>query len=255
MTSCQASLDSEGWFNTWSAEWQARKLLLIASDPGPAGNIVSLLGTSSFSDFNVVIVAAWPRCGNRTRPRTATIGRTARSILRSSSGGDHMGRLNGIEQVAGRIPDPEIGLRLVPGIGAANHQGARAAPRQRELRLPLPETVCPLVGAELGRLPALAAIDRKIDASNAAIATKGDAPRQSRRPGRNAVAVADVGDERPRSIAGHRHHLESDLAGLDRIVRCIRHAVAGRSPVIGVGLIEHLDVVQHLDPVDPAPAG
>jgi hypothetical protein len=26
-TSCQASLDSEGWFNTWSAEWQARRQL------------------------------------------------------------------------------------------------------------------------------------------------------------------------------------------------------------------------------------
>ena len=57
-TSCQAALDSEGWFNTWSAEWQARQLLLIASDPGPAGNIASLVGTSSFSDFKVVIVAA-----------------------------------------------------------------------------------------------------------------------------------------------------------------------------------------------------
>src|SRR3981081_1893300 len=235
MTSCQASLDSEGWFNTWSAEWQARRLVLIASDPGPAGNIVSLLGTPSFSDFNVVIVAAWPRCGNRTRPRTATIGRTARSILRSSSGGDHMGRLNGIEQVAGRIPDPEIGLRLVPGIGAANHQGARAAPRQRELRLPLPKAVCPLVGTELGRLPALAAIDRQIDAGNAAIAAESDAPRRNRCPRGHAVAVADVGDERPRSIAGHRHHLESGLAGLDGIVRRIGHAVASRRPVIGVG--------------------
>jgi hypothetical protein len=57
-TSCQASLDNDGWFNTWSAEWQARQLLLIASDPGLAGNIVSLVGTSNFSDFNVVIVAA-----------------------------------------------------------------------------------------------------------------------------------------------------------------------------------------------------
>src|SRR4030088_3294341 len=74
MTSCQASLDSEGWFNTWSAEWQARQLLLIASDPGPAGNIVSLLGTSSFSGFNVVIVAAWARWGNSTRPSNASTG-------------------------------------------------------------------------------------------------------------------------------------------------------------------------------------
>src|SRR5258708_17668443 len=166
-TSCQVSLDSEGWFNTWSAEWQARQLLLIASDPGPAGNIVSLVGKSSFSDFNAVIVAAWPGGGNRTRPRTATICRTARSIPGCSSGRDHMGRFNGIEQVSGRIPDPEIGLRLVPDVGATNHQGARAARRQREVRLPLPKAVCPLTGAELGRLPASAAIDRQIDAGNA----------------------------------------------------------------------------------------
>src|SRR5258707_3901561 len=164
MTSFQASLDSEGWFNTWSAEWQARQLLLIASDPGPAGNIVSLVGTSSFSEFKVVIVAAWSRCGNRTRLRTATAGRTVRSIPDSSSGRDHMDRFNGIEQVSGRIPDLEIGLRLVLGVGATNHQGARAARRQRKLRLPLPKAVCPLVGTELGRLPALAAIDRQIDA-------------------------------------------------------------------------------------------
>src|ERR1700716_4438945 len=182
MTSCQASLDSEGWFNTWSAEWQARQLLLIASDPGPAGNIVSLVGTSSFSDFNAVIVAASPGCDNRTRPRTATIGRTARSIPGSSSGRDHMGRFNGIVHVAGRIPDLEIGLRLVLGVGVTDHQGARAARRQRELRLPLPKAVCPLVGTELGRLPALAAIDRQIDAGNAAVAAEGDAQHRSRRP-------------------------------------------------------------------------
>src|ERR1700688_4426221 len=141
-TSCQASLGNEGWFNTWSAEWQARQLLLIASDPEPAGNIISLVGTSTFGDFNVVICAVWPGCGNRTRARTATIGRTSRSIACFPSGRDHMGRLDGIEHVAGRIPDPEIGLRLVPGVGATNHQGARAARRQRELRLPLPKAVC-----------------------------------------------------------------------------------------------------------------
>src|SRR6266404_5131232 len=254
-TSCQAVRDSEGWFNTWSAEWQAMQLLLIASDPGPAGNIASLVGTSNFSDFNVVIVAAWPGCGNRTRPRAPTIGRTARSIPGFSSGRDHMGRFNGIEQVAGRIPDLEIGLRLVLGVGATNHQGARAARRQRKLRLPLPETVCSLVGTELGRLPVLAAIDRQIDAGNAAISTEGDAPRRSRGPRRHAVAVADVGDERPRNVAGDWHHLESGLAGLDGIVRRIGHAVASRRPVIGVGPIQYFDVVQHLDPVDGAPAG
>src|ERR1700680_965799 len=194
-TSCQASLGNEGWFNTWSAEWQARQLLLIASDPGPAGNMASLVGTSTFGDFKVVIGAAWPGCGARTRPRTASIGRTSRSMAGFSSGRDHMGGFNGVEQVACRIPDPEIGLRLVPGVGATNHQVARAARRQRELRLPLPEAVFALVGTELGRLPALAAIDRQIDAGNAAIAAEGDAPRRSRRARRHAVAVADVGDE------------------------------------------------------------
>ncbi len=63
-----------------------------------------------------------------------------------------MGRFNSIEQIAGRIPDPEIGLRLVLGVGATNHQGLRAARRQRELCLPLPKAVCALVGTELGRL-------------------------------------------------------------------------------------------------------
>jgi hypothetical protein len=154
-------------------------------------------GTSNFSDFNVVIVAAWPRCGNRKRPRTAAIGRAARSIPGSSSGRDDMGRFNSVEHVAGRIPDLESGLGFVPGVGAANHQGARAARGRRKLRLPLPKAVCPLIGAELGRLPVRAAIDRQIDASDAAIAAEGDAPRRSWRPRRHAVAVADVGDERP----------------------------------------------------------
>src|SRR5258708_35718262 len=113
-----------------------------------------------------------------------------------------MGRFNSVVHVAGWIPDLEMGLRLVPGVGATNHQGARAARRQRKWRLPLPKAVCPLVGTELGRLPALAAIDRQIDAGNAAIAAEGDAPRRSRRPRRYAVAVAAIGDERPRSIAG-----------------------------------------------------
>src|SRR6202140_2698017 len=254
-TSCQASLDNEGWFNTWSAEWQARQLLLIASDPGPAGKNPSPGGTSSFSDFNVVMVSAWSGCGNRARARTAATGRTARSIPGSSSGRDHMGRFNGVVHVAGRIPDLELGLRLVLGVGAANHQGARAARRQRKLRLPLPKAVCSLIDTKLRRLPALAAIDRQIDAGNAAIAAEGDAARRSRRPRRHAVAVTDVGDERPRRIAGHRHHLESGLARLDGIVRRIGHAIASRRPVIGVGLIQHFDIVQHLDPVNPAPAG
>jgi len=115
-----------------------------------------------------------------------------------------MGRFNGIEHVAGRIPDPEIGLRHVLGVGATNHQGARAARGQGELRLPLPKAVCSMVGTELGRLPALAAIDGQIDAGNTAIAAEGNAPRRSWRPRWHAVAVADIGDERPRSVAGYR---------------------------------------------------
>src|ERR1700686_1734716 len=171
------------------------QLLLIASDPGPAGNIVSLVGTSSFSDFNVVIVAVWPGCGIRARPRTATTGTTARNIPGSSSGRDHMGRFNCIEHVAGRIPDPEIGLRLVLGVGATNHQRVRAALRQRKLGLPLPKAVRTLIGTELGWLPVLAALDRQIDAGDTAIAAEGDTARRSRRPRRQFVAVADVGDE------------------------------------------------------------
>src|SRR4029077_19085115 len=128
-TSCQAFLDNEGWFNTWSAEWQARQLLLIASEPAPAGNIAALVGTSSFGDFNVVTVAAWPGCSNRTSPRTAGIGKAARSIFGFSSGGDHTGGFNCIEQIAGRIPYPEVGLRLILAVGATNHQGLRAARR------------------------------------------------------------------------------------------------------------------------------
>jgi len=51
------------------------------------------------------------------------------------------------------------------------------------------------------------------------------------------------------------NHLESSLAKLDGIVRRIGHAVAGHRPVIGVRVIHNFDVVQHLDPVDSAPAG
>src|ERR1700720_4149052 len=149
-----------------------------------------------------------------------------------------MAGFNGIEQVAGRIPDLEIGLRLILGVGATNHQGLLAGPRHREVSLPLPKAICALVGTELGRLPSFAAIDRQVDTGNAAIATEGDAPRRSWRSSRHAVAVTDVGDERPRSVASYRNHLESGLAGLDGMVRRIGHAVAACCPVIGVGPIQ-----------------
>src|ERR1700757_3815221 len=92
----------------------------------------------------------------------------------ASSGRNHVSGFDGVEHVAGRIPDAEVGLRLVVRVSATNHQRVRAAGRQRELPLPWPKAVFALIGTKLGRLPALAIINRQVDAGDTAIAAEGD---------------------------------------------------------------------------------
>src|ERR1700757_5259336 len=101
----------------------------------------------------------------------------------ASSGRDHVSGFDGVKHVAGRIPDAEVGLRLVVRVSATNHKRVRTTRRQRELRLPWPKTVFALVGAKLGRPPALAIIDRQIDAGDATVTAEGDTADRYRRPG------------------------------------------------------------------------
>src|SRR2546430_12017097 len=127
--------------------------------------------------------------------------------------------------------------------------------RQGELRLPLPEAVFTFISPELGRLPTLPAVDRQIHARYAAIATKGDAARLRRRAHRHRVARTDVRDERSGKVSCNWHQLESGLTRVDGVVWRVGNPVARRRPVVRIRLLEHLDVVQHLDPKDSAPAG
>src|SRR5258707_984926 len=52
------ALGRGGWFKTIAAEWHARQLLLIASEPGPSGNMRSPNGRSTSTDLKLLMVLA-----------------------------------------------------------------------------------------------------------------------------------------------------------------------------------------------------
>src|ERR1700687_51068 len=64
-----------------SAEGQARQLLLIASEPGPSANILSLSGRSTFTDFSSEGVAARAAKGIDATPKQMTAGSRLRNIV------------------------------------------------------------------------------------------------------------------------------------------------------------------------------
>src|SRR6266404_1309027 len=104
-----------------SAEWQARQLLLIASAPGPFGNMPSPGGRSTLTDFSDNWLWACAQSGAKATPTTTAIGGRARIIL--SSSGDHDGRpLDDVAHEPTRIPIRRVGLRCATAAGAADHQ-------------------------------------------------------------------------------------------------------------------------------------
>src|SRR5215472_8241213 len=104
-----------------AAEWQARQLLLIASDPGP-GNIFPLSGRSTVTDFNAIGGCVRADVGTSTAPISSASGSILRDIGPSSSGRDNRGRFYDVAHEPGRIPIGLGGLRHAIAVGAANHE-------------------------------------------------------------------------------------------------------------------------------------
>src|ERR1700754_2620312 len=113
-----------------SAEWHARQLLLIASEPGPAGNILSLSGRSILSDFSSNGGAAPAAGGADATPNRTTSGSRLRRIENSPSYCNEFDRFDDISHEAGRIPIRHVGLRHAVAIGAADRQTVRSRRRQ-----------------------------------------------------------------------------------------------------------------------------
>jgi hypothetical protein len=63
-----------------SAEWQARQLLLIASEPGPSGNILSLSGKSNCVVLSSIGLAPSAMEGVAATLKTMTNGSKLRNI-------------------------------------------------------------------------------------------------------------------------------------------------------------------------------
>src|SRR6266481_359633 len=231
-----------------SAEWQARQLLLIASAPGPFGNISSPGGRSTLTDFGDNWLWARAQTGAKATPATRAIGSRVRTML--SSSGDHDGRpLDDVAHEPTRIPIGRVGLRRTTAAGAADHQHLTSLGRRVEAELPLSETVLAFVRAELSFSPALAAIAREIDPRYAGIAAKRDAARERRSADLQRVAFLDVGDEGSRHHPADRHELDVSLTRPDVRARRVRDRVGRLLPVIRIRLVQHLDIVQHLDPI------
>src|ERR1700730_9199026 len=238
-----------------SAEWQARQLLAIASAPGPFGNVSSPAGRSTLTYFSDNLPSAWTLQGKRAMPAASVIGRKVRIIMPSSSGSRDGGLLYDVAHEPGWVPIGCVGLHLAAAAGAADHQRVLSRGRQTEADLPLAEAVFTLVRAELRFLPALAAITGEIDPRYAPIADERDAARERRGADPQRVARLDVGDEGPGHHPANRHEFDAGLTGADARVRRVRDRVGRLHPVVRIGLVEHFDVVEHLDPIGRVPSG
>src|ERR1700749_3879164 len=123
-----------------SAEWQGRQLLLIASAPGPLGNMPSPDGRSKLTDFSDSWLSACAQNGAKAMPTTRATGSRAPTML--SSSGDHDGGpLDDVAHEPTRIPIGRVGLHGATATGAADHQHLISPGRRCEAELPLAETV------------------------------------------------------------------------------------------------------------------
>ena len=118
-----------------------------------------------------------------------------------------------------------------------------------EGRLPFTERVLAQLFAQLGGLPGLAAIGRDRDLGNALAAVERDAAQHDFLAGLQLRTVLHAGDERARVEAVDRNGLGRSLAG--RRARAVvgGNAVGRRHPETVEDLVEHLDVIDMLDPV------
>src|SRR5437763_14985643 len=86
-----------------------------------------------------------------------------------------------------------VGWNDAGAVGAADHERVAALVGEREIRLPLAETVFPGVRAELHRLPGFAAIRRDIDLGDPGIAAKRNPADQGWRSGPHLCAGRELG--------------------------------------------------------------
>ena len=106
-----------------------------------------------------------------------------------------IGGFDDVAHEAGRIPIWRVWLRDTVAIGAADQHAVLTGGWQCYVRLPLPKSVFSFVLAELRLVPALAAVDREIDACHAAIAPESDAAQQRGRTSLHLTAGRNIRDE------------------------------------------------------------
>src|SRR6267154_923063 len=222
-----------------SAEWQARQLLLIASAPGPFGNMSTPGGRSMLTDFNDNWLSARAQTGAKATPTTRAIGSIVRNMLPSSREYDGC-LLDDVAHEPARIPVGRVGLRLAVAAGAADHQHLTSLGRRGEAVLPLSETVLAFVRAERRCLPAFAAIAREIDPRYAGIAAERDAARERRGADLQRVTFLDVRDEGSRHHPADRHEVDAGFPRPDVRARRVRDRIGRLRPVIRIRLVQHL---------------
>src|SRR5258705_9326666 len=226
-----------------SAEWQARQLLLIASAPGPFGNMSTPGGRSTLTDFSDNWLSARAQAGASATPTRRAIGSIGPNMLPSSREYDGC-PLDDVAHEPARIPVGRVGLRLAAAAaGAADHQHLTSLGRRGEAVLPLSETVLTFVRAERRCLPALAAVAREIDPRYAGIASERDAARERRSADLQRVALLDVCDEGSRHHTADRHELDVGFPRPDVRARRVRARTGRLRPVIRIRLLQHLDVI------------
>src|SRR6266550_3292646 len=235
------------------AEWQARQLLLSASEPGP-WNIRSPNGRSTFNDFRTNLSWAWAASAMGAATMIRPIDSAWRNMF-SPLRYDNRRLLDDVAHEPAWIPIGRVGLRLAAAVGAADHQHGRSPLRRGKAELPLAEAVLPFVLAELCLLPALAPVAGEVDARDARIAAECDPTGECGGTALQRRARLDVGDEGARPHAADWDRFEAGLSRLDIGVGCIGDGVGRLRPEIRIGLLEHLDVIEHLDPVSRIPTG
>src|SRR5689334_612427 len=150
-------------------------------------------GRSTFTDFSESFCSPYAASGPSTDNAISAMSNSLRHIF-FPSGRENRRLLDDIAHETARIPIRRVRLRLAAATRASHHQDLRSG-RGRERALPLTETICAFVLAELRLLPALPAVAGEIDPSHARIAAEGDAAGERRGARRKFVARLDVGDE------------------------------------------------------------
>src|SRR5207244_3991789 len=123
--------------------------------------------------------------------------------------------LDDVAQIAGRVPQGLVSLRLTDCVERPNHK--RIVPRagRRPSRVPLPERVTAEVRPELRAPPRDAAVVGDLDLAHAVAAVERDAFERHGSPRDNARAIGRRADERADRHAADRHGVLRSRARLD----------------------------------------